>query len=62
MAELPEFYETVWKPMVAKNRKLLNFPFSREIFDEKTTYEWSVIQRLKEEGTGAYLERTLQSL
>ncbi|WP_322184021.1 HD domain-containing protein [Neglectibacter caecimuris] len=62
MSELPEFYETEWKPMVAKNRKLLNFPFSREIFDEKTTYEWSVIQRLKEEGTGAYLERTLQSL
>lgn len=55
MAELPEFYETEWKPMVEKNRKLLNFPFSREIFDEKTEYEWSTIQRLKLEGEGQYM-------
>ncbi len=62
MAELPEFYETEWKPMVSKNRKLLNFPFSREIFDEKTTYEWSVIQRMKVEGGGGYLEQFRKSL
>lgn len=62
MIELPEFYETEWKPMVAKNRELLNFSFSREIFEEKTAYEWSTIQRLKLESEGGYLERTWQSL
>lgn len=36
-------------------RKLLNFPFSREIFDEKTEYEDSVIRRLTLEGEGQYM-------
>lgn len=52
MMDLPAFYETEWKPMVVKNRERLNFPESKEIFDEKTAYEWSVIQRLQLEGEG----------
>lgn len=55
MMDLPEFYETEWKPMTARNRERLNFSLSKEIFDEKTAYEYSVIRRLKLEGEGQYM-------
>lgn len=55
MYELPEFYETEWEEVVSRNRDVLNFGISKEIFDEKIQYERSVIHRLKKEGKGEYV-------
>ena len=54
MAALGEFYFSEWEPQCQADRAKLNFDLSRQIFDEKTAFEGSVIRRMLREAEGEY--------
>ena len=54
MHEAAQFYESEYPGQIKKHRKLLNFPASRKIFDEKTAFELAVAKRMRIEGQGEY--------
>lgn len=56
MAALSEFYFSEWDPQCEMDRKKLNFDLSKQIFDEKTAFERSVIQRMLREAEGEYFQ------
>lgn len=47
-----EFYDTEFKELADKNRSLLNFEVSEQIFDEKLAFENSFMERLAIENRG----------
>lgn len=55
MMPLIDFYDGEWTESIAKSRQKLNYDISKEIFDEKAAFEYSVIERMKREGKGFYV-------
>lgn len=55
MMPLIDFYDGEWTESIAKSRQKLNYDISKEIFDEKAAFEYSVIERMKHEGKGFYV-------
>lgn len=55
MNQIPEFYFSEWKEQVKSHREYLNYAVSKEIFDEKVRFEWSVVERMELEGKGEFV-------
>lgn len=55
MNQMPVFYFEEWAEQVKNHRRYLNFDVSKEIFDEKVRYEWSVVKRMEVEGKGEFI-------
>ena len=48
--DMIDFYKTNYENHISKNRTLLNYNVSKEIFDERTSFENEFIARLYDEG------------
>lgn len=54
MDQVPAFYITEWQGQIAKHRKLLNFDLSKQIFDDKVSFEMKIANRMEVEKDGVY--------
>lgn len=54
MDRVPAFYMGEWKKQIVEHRKLLHFDLSKKIFDEKTTFEKKIADRMEIEKNGVY--------
>lgn len=54
MNQVPAFYMTEWQEQMAKHRKLLNFDLSKQIFDDKVSFEMKIANRMEIEKDGVY--------
>lgn len=50
--DMIDWYKTNFRNHISKNRKLLNYNISKEIFDERVAFESEFIARLNDEGIG----------
>lgn len=54
MNQVPDFYHTEWQNQIAKHRNLLNFDLSKQIFDDRTSFEMAIAERMEVEKDGIY--------
>jgi len=52
ISDMITYYDKNYKNQRVKHRKLLNFDYSRRVYDEKAAFEKSFIDRLNKEGQG----------
>lgn len=54
MDQVPAFYMSEWPKQVAEHRTLLNYDFSKVIFDDKVAFEYQIAERMEIEKNGGY--------
>lgn len=55
MDKVPEFYSSVKEQNIAlKNREALNYDLSKQIFDDKVSFEMKIAERMEIEKNGVY--------